>query len=297
MVSHICIFPMMKPLFTFFVIFIIIVIHSFAQSGNPYEHGMEELNNKNFIKAIGDFTHAIHLKPDFADAYFQRAIAKKMLAESVGFHNNEPCFDLVQALSFKSTNAIAMLESECMRECFHIKMAFFEPEIVFCADFTSKILYDLPENSRKMVNLIKLNLYNNKLTDLPNDLREFKNLIYLDLSSNKLTHLSDIIAHLHNLSYLNLNKNQISTLPDEIEQLVNLKYLFLRNNVLYSITYKIGDLTSLVEIDLSFNNLTSLPIEIGYLKNLKTLNLLGNTLNYKEKRKISQLLPDCTIYF
>ena len=289
----------MKSFFSVLVVIGNIALQSYAQS-NPnsfYKSGIDKINKKDYIKAIGDFTSAISTKPGYADAYYQRARAKKLLAESVGFHNNEPCYDLVEALTFGNTAAFTMLESECMSECFHLKSAFFEPEIVFCADFSSKILYDLPENSKKMINILKLNLYNNKLAQFPEAISNFKNLIFMDLSSNKLTSLSQAIGNNTKLKGLNLNKNQLTTLPDGIGKLKHLQHLFLRNNNLKNIPAAIGNLHSLVELDLAFNELTSMPGEIVTLKKLTTLNLVGNPLNHVEKKKIKNSLPDCTIYF
>ncbi|MCH8317283.1 MAG: leucine-rich repeat domain-containing protein [Bacteroidetes bacterium] len=290
----------MKSLLTVLVIIINIALESIAQSDKSktfYTSGISKLNSKDFIQAIAAFTSAIGLKPDFADAYYQRARAKKLLAESVGFHNNEPCYDLVEALTFGNTAAFTMLESECMSECFHLKSAFFEPEIVFCADFSSKILYGLPENSKKMINILKLNLYNNKLAQFPEAISNFKNLIFMDISSNKLTSLSQAIGNNTKLKGLNLNKNQLTTLPDGIGKLKHLQHLFLRNNNLKNIPAAIGNLHSLVELDLAFNELTSMPGEIVTLKKLTTLNLVGNPLNHVEKKKIKDSLPGCTIYF
>lgn len=290
----------MNFFFTGLVIISNIVLQSIAQVDQSkifYKSGIDNINNKDFIKAIGNFTKAISHKSDFAEAYYHRAMAKKLLAKSVGFHNNEPCYDLHEALTFGNTDAITMLENDCMNECFHLKSAFFEPEIVFCADFSSKILYDMPKSSKNMINLLKLNLYNNRLTQLPQAISSYKNLIYLNLSSNKLTTLNQAIGNNRNLKRLNINKNQLTTLPEEIGRLKNLERLFLRNNDIKNIPVTIGNLHSLVELDLSFNDLDTLPEEIAALKNLTTLNLLGNSLNYKEKKKIKDFLPDCTIYF
>ena len=48
-----------------------------------YQEGVEYLENEDYVKAIGSFTKAISLDDSYADAYFQRAIAKKKLSEKV----------------------------------------------------------------------------------------------------------------------------------------------------------------------------------------------------------------------
>ena len=55
---------------------------------------LENLKKKDYISAIGNFTSAISIKDDFADAYFNRAVAKEEFAKQAGFENSEHCFDL-----------------------------------------------------------------------------------------------------------------------------------------------------------------------------------------------------------
>ena len=92
-------------------------------------------------------------------------------------------------MKYGSDKAIEMLKNSCMGECFGIENAFFEPEIVFCADFSSQRQSTLPDKSSKLVNLIKLNMFNNNVTTIGSDIGKLNQLIYLDISSNNLTAL------------------------------------------------------------------------------------------------------------
>jgi len=262
-----------------------------------YNSGVTALNSKDYIKAIGDFTNAISLNPKYADAYYYRAYSKELLGIKMGFTSTEMCSDLVMAMYYGKNEAASKLEKSCMLECFPADMAFEEPEIVYCADFSSKVLTDLPAGSGKMTYLVKLNMFNNKLTALSKEWEKLDKLISLDLSSNKLTAISPSIGKLIHLKELNLNKNPITSLPVEIGNLKNLQTLTLRQNGLTQFPGSIAMLTSLENLDLALNKLTSLPMEVANLKNLKTLTLVGNEIPSKEQNKIKALLPKTKIYF
>jgi hypothetical protein len=262
-----------------------------------YENGMTNLNKKDYIQAIGDFTNAISLNPNYADAYYHRAYAKDLLGKKMGFTSTELCFDLVSAMKLGKVEAIAKLEKTCMGECFDLDAAFQEPDVVLCADFSSKVLADLPAGTDKLVNLVKLNFFNNKATTLSEKYAGLTNLISLDLSSNQITSISPVIGKLVQLQDLSLNKNKIKELPFEFGTLKNLKTLNLRQNGLTTFPKSIAMLSSLETLDMALNPLTSLPVEIANLKNLKTLTLVGNEMPVKEQQKIKALLPNTTIYF
>lgn len=264
-----------------------------------YNNGIANLKKKDYISAIGDFTNAISIKHDYAAAYYKRAIAKDKLAKEIGFENSELCFDLTSALKYGSEDAIPMLKNSCMGECYNVQSAFFEPEIVFCADFSSQKQASLPARTDELVNLIKLNFFNNKATNISNDIAHLTNLIYLDISSNYLKSVSPKIGELRNLTELHLNKNEISDLPTEMGKLKNLKELYLRKNKLTKVPEAIGNMEALETLDLSFNQITTLPTGIAALKNhLKTLVLVGNDISKSEQSRIQKvLLPKTTIYF
>jgi tetratricopeptide (TPR) repeat protein len=262
-----------------------------------YENALASLNKKDYIQAISEFTNAISLKPDYADAYYHRATAKELLGKKMGFFSSEMCSDLVSAMINGKVEAIDKLEKSCMGECFDLDAAFVEPEIVYCADFSSKLLTDLPAGSEKLAFLVKLNFFNNKLTTLSDKFGKLDRLISLDLSSNKITSIPAVVGKMTRLRELNVSKNQIATLPYEFGNLKQLKLLNMRQNALTTVPKSVATLSSLETLDLAFNKLTSMPIEIANLKNLKTLILVGNEIPVSEQKKIKALLPNTTVNF
>ncbi len=262
-----------------------------------FEKGNEFLGNGQYIEAIGEYTHALSIDPGMGMAYLNRAKAKKGLAEQFGFNDTELCHDLVAALHQGLLEARDLMEEKCMGHCFSQKTAFLVPEDVFCADFSSSVMYELPSSLDSLKNLVKLNMYNNKLTVLHDDVRELSYLVELDLSSNKLTEVHDGIAGLKFLHHLNLNKNEIKTLPAKFGDLENLTELYLRNNYIKEFPTSVARLKKLEKLDLALNELTDLPVEIANLVNLKELILVGNEISPANQKKISGLLPNCKIYF
>ncbi len=262
-----------------------------------YNKGKELLDGGQYIEAIGEFTHALSIDPGMGKAYLERAKAKKGLAEQFGFNDTELCHDLVAALHLGILEARELMEEKCMGHCYSEKTAFLIPEDVFCADFSSSVMYELPASLDSLRNLVKLNMYNNKLTELHDDVRELKYLVELDLSSNKLTEVHDGISELNFLHHLNLNKNDISTLPESFDQLINLTELYLRNNNLTELPKSVTRLKKLEKLDLAINEITDLPIEIANLVNLKELIMVGNEISQSNQKKIQSLLPNCKVYF
>jgi len=262
-----------------------------------FESGMSSLNQKDYIKAIGDFTNAISVNPKFGDAYYYRAYSKELLGKKMGFFSSELCADLVYSMVYGKDDASEKLEKLCTGECFNIESAFVEPELVYCADFSSKILTDLPDGIDNLQFVVKLNMFNNKLATLSQKWAYMDKLISLDLSSNRITMVPAVLGKMTRLQELNLNKNQIESLPVEIGSLSTLKTLTLRQNALKSIPASLCSISTLENLDLALNMITSLPAEIGNLKNLKTLVLVGNEIPAKEQQRIKALLPNTVITF
>ncbi len=262
-----------------------------------FESGKKHHEKSEYIKAISDYTMAISLRPDFGMAYLQRAKAKLSFSAKMGFVNNEFCFDLIQALDLGLQEAASVLRGNCDGDCFTLEKAVHEPEIVFCADLSSKVLTTLPKESYVLINLVKLNLFNNKFTETPDQLSNFKSLIELDLSSNKIQTVNPDIEKLAFLEELNLNKNELTSIPEEIGNLKYLTKLYIRSNQLAEIPAEISKCTDLESLDLSLNKLTSLPIQLYELKKLKTLNLVGNKFDKKAQKAIKSKMPLTTVYF
>ncbi len=262
-----------------------------------YLKGKAFLTKGQFIEAISELTHALSVDPGMGKAYLDRAKAKKGLAEQFGFNDTELCHDLISALHLGLLEARELMEEKCMGHCYTQKTAFLIPEDVFCADFSSSVMYELPESLDSLRNLVKLNMYNNKLTVLHEDIGELKYLIELDLSSNKLTQIHDGLSKLKFLHHLNLNKNDINFIPENFGELENLTELFLRNNYLKELPKSVARLKKLKKLDLSLNQLTDLPIEIANLVNLRQLIMVGNKISKANQKKIRGLLPNCEIFF
>lgn len=291
----------MKSILSFVLITLVLLFSSFSQTPDAqvfFNKGVNDLQNKNYVQAIADFTNALSERPDFGAAYLQRAIAKHELATMAGYESNELCTDLSQALNLGEEGAVQYIQKYCQNECYKVEMAFYEPELVFCADFSSKVLYDLPEEAYyKLINVTKLNLFNNKFTEISGKFIDLNLLISLDLSSNRLTEVQSVIGSLIYLEDLKLNKNQITDISSKIGNLKNLKTLHLKGNKLAKIPQEFSKLSSLEYLDLSANLLKSMPDDLSQLENLKTLLLMGNEIGKKEQKRIQAALPNCTIYF
>lgn len=281
------------------LIFLSLFLYSFTQpdAQSYYDMGMRGIKEKDYIKAIGEFTNAVSIRANFPEAYLQRAKAKILLGQEMGFVNSEACSDLVLALRYGNKEAAELLEMNCMGECFDNKIAFQEPEMVYCADFSNKTLADLPSAISGLQNVVKFNFFNNRFTKIPDNIYSLYSILYLDFSSNNITEISGNISKLSNLKELNLNKNKITTLPFEFGNLENLRFLNLRSNYLVEIPKSVSRLKKLEVLDLSLNKINVIPIEIANLKQLKELNLVGNEIPKEKREIIAKLLPYTKIYF
>jgi hypothetical protein len=262
-----------------------------------FQLGQKALEEEDYITAIGEFTHVLSMDPQNGEAYYLRAKAKDDLADQIGFSDTELCHDLVSALNLGRIEALDLVEENCMGFCFTTKNAFYAPENVFCADLSSSVLQELPPNLEKLTQLVKINLYNNKISELHDDITTLVHLVDIDLSSNDLTAINPKISELTYLHWLNLNKNDLKTLPDEFGDLKNLKSLYLRNNYFTEMPKSVTRLNGLKILDLSVNQITKLPIEIANMEGLEELILVGNVISPAEQKKIIALLPNCKIYF
>lgn len=141
-------------------------------------------------------------------------------------------------------------------------------------DDTPLRCYAIDENG----NVIGLCLDKSGLNEIPELIFELEHLLRVDLYNNKLTKISGEIKKLSNLQKLNFSDNKINTLPSEIGDLGNLLELYLYSNQLKTFPVVIAELKNLQVLSLVLNQLTALPREIGELKNLQTLYLSSNRL-------------------
>lgn len=290
-----------KNMIRFFKIFALIPLVAFSSINTPdakmyYKKGIESLNSKEFIDAIGMFTNAISLKPDYADAYYYRGYAKDLLGKAMQFKNVEMCTDFVMAMKLGYTKAISKLENDCMGECQNLKMAQGAPDMTYCVNMSEQDISDIPSGMDKLDYVVKLDLSKNKLSSV-NEITGMKGLISLDMSSNQLTSLPDDFSDLKYLKELDLSRNKIQGLPDDFGKLKHLHILNLKQNQLQTMPRSIANLSNLEILDLSFNQIKSIPLEIAGLKNLKKLNLMGTDVPDSEKTKLMALLPNVEITF
>ena len=99
------------------------------------------------------------------------------------------------------------------------------------------------------------------------------NLINIDLSDNKLLKISKNFRLFTNLKSLKLNNNQIYFIPTFIGELKQLELLSLSRNLISAIPSSIQDLSKLNYLDISFNKIENIPIEFGLLNSLNVLHI------------------------
>lgn len=164
-------------------------------------------------------------------------------------------------------------------------------------------IQSLPAEIGRLRQLVKLNLYLNRLavlpagmfsrlerltvlrvshnrlvSPLPKEIGLLRQLQELYLECNCLTSLPEEIGRLQRLKELWLHTNQLRSLPETIGGLGSLYCLYLENNFISSLPREIGHLQGLVKLHLHHNEIVSLPKEIGHLKQLDTLDISHNKL-------------------
>ncbi|MGB0523924.1 MAG: leucine-rich repeat domain-containing protein [Flammeovirgaceae bacterium] len=262
-----------------------------------YQKGLKNLYGHQYIQAIGDFTNAISLKRDFGDAYFQRAKSKDLLGKQAGFFSTDLCYDLISAIKYGNDSATDMLREKSTVQCHSIKSMQHEPDLVFCADFSSSVLSSMPTGSDQLHFISYLNLFDNRFEEFPSEVLGYKYLLHLDVSSNSLTTLPEDINKMSWLTELNVNKNRIASLPTTLFQLKELKQLYLRSNELTTISAQVSHLKDLEELDLGLNDIKTLPEEIKQLTNLKKLILVGNPMSEAYVKQLQKEMPNTKIFF
>ncbi len=145
---------------------------------------------------------------------------------------------------------------------------------VFILDLSGEKLSSLPIEIGKLIHLEKLILKNNRLSCLPIECMQLNELESIDLSKNNFTKFPLILSSVKNLKRVILNRNQLYEIPDSIKHFKNLEYL-----------------------DLWSNDISNIPNSIGDLKKLKELDLRVIMFSKEEKKRISNLLPNCEIHF
>lgn len=144
------------------------------------------------------------------------------------------------------------------------------------SSITSK-LYKIPS-------LTELDISNNKLKYLTN-INQLVNLKRLNAYNNEIIDLKGL-SDLTTLEYLNLGenytKNTIENL-NALNTLTSLKYFDFSDNKTSNIIDYVIHMTNLEELVLETNNITNINENIKYLSNLRSLNLYNNQINSVEK--------------
>jgi tetratricopeptide (TPR) repeat protein len=262
-----------------------------------YWQGLAHLEKKEYLQAIRHFTTAISLNEQYAEAYYQRAIAKNALNKELGYLSIEHCHDLIKAMNGGKSEAAEMLLEHVAAECFSLQAAKMQPKIVFCADFSMHGLTEIPANITDFPFIVQLNLAENELTRLDSALARLKNILVLDLNNNKLAELSDNFTQLSHLQFLNLSDNNLKELGDDFGNLKQLRVLQIKNNYLSDLPPSFAQLEKLESLDISYNQLSQVPAALFGLKNLRELHLEGNAIPNEEMEKIRAALPKTEISF
>lgn len=150
---------------------------------------------------------------------------------------------------------------------------------------TSKDFDELLPEIKQLVELIYLNLSENKINDIKS-LSQLTELTRLDLNSNKINDI-EILRQLTKLTTLNLSYNQISNI-EALTQLTKLKELNLLRNQVSNIK-SLAQLTELENLNLSQNQISDIEV-LARLTKLKELLLSGNRIsNIKTLSKLTEL--------
>ena len=272
----------------------------FAQNDpeTHYKSGLHYIGKRQFIDAIKEFTEAISLKNDFADAYYQRAVAKKLYCDETGCINYDFCADLIKSVEHgNGKDAAAMLVKECASECYALEAAMMEPEKVFCADFSRSKLSVLPNAFRNIGKLTHLNISDNEFTVLDEKIADKKYIFLLDFSNNKIKAIPDWIGKCVYLTELYANDNSLEQINGKLGFLTRLQNLQIRNNFLSDLPKELVNLNNLTSLDISFNEFTTVPEVIFAMKQLKFLDISGNEIGENDKQKLKEALPNTEIKF
>lgn len=136
----------------------------------------------------------------------------------------------------------------------------------------------LPSTIGSLKYLTKLDLHSNQLINLPESFVELSSLTDLDLHGNQLKSLPTAFGNLTSLISLDVSSNRLTHLPESIGNLSCLRRLDVETNDLEELPYTIGSCSSLEELRLDFNQLRALPEAVGKLESLQILTLHYNRI-------------------
>ena len=123
-----------------------------------------------------------------------------------------------------------------------------------------------------LINLINIDLSDNKLLKISKNFRLFKNLKSLKLDNNQISFIPSFIGELNQLEIFSISKNLISIIPTSIQDLSKLKSFYFSYNKIENIPIEFGQLNSLNILYMDSNYFTKIPTTLCYLKKLKEIS-------------------------
>ncbi|CAM9407626.1 unnamed protein product [Scytosiphon promiscuus] len=140
--------------------------------------------------------------------------------------------------------------------------------------------YQDPEWRGRLVDLVLLDLQDNRLVDLPPDfLADMVSLRKLDINKNRLSALADEqLSNLEHLQVLNVSRNELRELPPALGKLSKLQHLVISKNEISQLPEELGGMHSLRSLRAHANDLETLPASVGGLVSLELCDLSSNRL-------------------
>ena len=123
-----------------------------------------------------------------------------------------------------------------------------------------------------LLNLINIDLSDNKLLKISKNFRLFKNLKSLKLDNNQISFIPSFIGELNQLELFSISKNYLTIIPTSIQNLTKLKSFYFSYNKIDNMPIEFGQLNSLNILYMDCNYYTQIPTTLCYLKKLKELS-------------------------
>ena len=123
-----------------------------------------------------------------------------------------------------------------------------------------------------LINLINIDLSDNKLLKISKNFRLFKNLKSLKLDHNRISFIPSFIGELNQLEIFSISNNCLSIIPTSIQDLTKLKSFYFSCNKIDNMPIEFGQLNSLNILYMDCNHFTEIPTTLCYLKKLKELS-------------------------
>ena len=123
-----------------------------------------------------------------------------------------------------------------------------------------------------LLNLVNIDLSDNKLLKISKNFRLFKNLKSLKLDNNQISFIPSFIGELNQLEIFSISRNLLTLIPTSIQDLTKLKSFYFSYNKIDNMPIEFGQLNSLNILYMDCNYFTKIPTTLCYLKKLKELS-------------------------